>query len=304
MSKYEDKIQNALSYIQDNLENTIVWNDVCKECGISEYHFHRIFSSYMSESPGDFIKRKRMEKAAMYLSCGEKDLSIVDISFLCGYSSQANLSKAFKLYFGVTPGDVIKGEQPKNSKIGKLKSKYGKDFNVKDLYPNPELIKASKDYFKEVLMNVEMRDMAERSVMYMESKSGYVKESIHSTWDSLVEQAMCLPMKREEFEMYGIGHDNPQVTPEEKCRYDACILLEEGVSVGDSVKTKSFPKGKYACFYYKGESADLVQFYLSIYKDWFPKSGFEPGNFPLIEKYLTVSKDSSSIELEVQFLVL
>lgn len=303
MSKYEDKILNALRYIQDNLEYSIVWNDVCKKCGISEYHFHRIFSTYMGESPGSFIKRKRMEKAAVYLSCRGKEMSIVDISLLCGYSSQANFSKAFKLYFGVTAGDVIKGEQPKKSKIGKIKSKYGKDFNVKDLYPNPELIKASKDYFKEVLMKVEMIDMTERTVMYMESKNGYVKESIHATWDSLIEQAICLPIKKEKFEMFGIGHDNPQITPEEKCRYDACILLEDGVTVGSSIKSKALPSGKYACFYFKGESSDLIQFYLSIYKDWFPKSGFEPGDFPLIEKYLTVSKESSSIELEAQFLV-
>jgi len=303
MTKYEDKIQNALKYIQDNLENTIVWNDVCKKCGISEYHFHRIFSSYMSESPGDFIKRKRLEKGACLLSYGEESRSIVDVSLLCGYSSQANFSKAFKLYFGVTPGDVLKGEQPKNSKIGKIKSKYGKDFNVMDLYPNPELIKASKEYFKEVLMNVEMRDITERPVIFMESENGYVKESIHSTWDKLVEQAMCLPMKRENFEMFGIGHDNPQLTPEDKCRYDACILLEDGVTVGSGVKTKTLPAGKYACFYFKGDNSELVQFYLSIYKDWFPKSGYEPGDFPLIEKYLTVSKESSEIELEVQFLV-
>ncbi len=303
MNQYENKILYALKYIQENLEHSFLWNDVAKKCGISEFHFHRIFSTYMGETPGDFIKRKRLERAAMQLIYKSDNMSISDISLACGYSSQANLSKAFKIYFGVTPGDIIKGKNPKNSKIGKIKSKYGKDFNVKDLYPDSELIKASQEYFREVLMKVEIRDIAKRPVMFLESENGYLVESIHKTWDKLVEQAMYLPMKREDFEMYGIGHDNPKITPEDKCRYDACILLEEGIKVANDIKTKDLPAGKYACFYYKGETLKLVQFYLEIYKNWFPKSGYEPGNFPLIEKYITVTKGSSSIELEVQFLL-
>lgn len=303
MNTYEDKIINALKYIQEHLGENLVWNDVSKKCGISEYHFHRIFSTYMGETPGDFIKRKRLEKAALNLAYCLGERSISDIAFLCGYSSQANLSKAFKIYFGVTPGDVIKGIESKNSKIGKIKSKYGKDFNVKDLYPNPELMKANKEQYKEALMNATMRDLEKRTVIYLQSENGYLKEAIHKTWDKLIEKAMYLPMQREQFEMFGLGHDNPQVTPEEKCRYDACVLLEEGIKTGKDYNTQAFPAGKYACFYFKGESTNLAQLYLEIYKNWFPKSGYEPGDFPLIEKYINVSKTSDDIELEVQFLV-
>ncbi|OUR95536.1 hypothetical protein A9Q84_16790 [Halobacteriovorax marinus] len=303
MNEYERKIMASIKYIQDHLEESFNWVEVSRHCGISEFHFHRIFSGYMGETPGDFIKRKRLEKAVCLLAYSKGDTSIAEISLMCGYSTQANLSKAFKIYFGVTPGDVIKGKVSKNSKIGKIKSKYGKDFNVTDLYPDPELIKISLEHYKEVLMNAEIKDIAEREVIYLRSEKGYVKESIHSTWEKLIEKAMYLPMERERFEMFGIGHDNPQITPEDKCRYDACVLLEEGIKVGDDFNVKKFPKGKYACFYFKGDSSKLLQLYLEIYKNWFPKSGFEPGNHPLIEKYITVSKDSEEIELEVQFLV-
>jgi AraC family transcriptional regulator len=302
MNDYEKKIYKALQYIQDNLQSEFNWVDVSKFCGISEFHFHRIFSGYMGETPGDFIKRKRLEKAVLYLAYGCEN-SISEIAYICGYSSQANLSKAFKIYFGVTPGDVIKGVVPKNSKIGKIKSKYGKDFNVVSLYPDPDLIKESQQHYQETLMNVVMRDLEERKVIYLRSKDGYLKESIHSTWDQLVEKAMHLPIQKDSFEMYGIGHDNPQVTPEDKCRYDACIALEDGVKIGNDLNTKSLPKGKYACFYYKGSTEKILQLYLEIYSNWFPKSGYEPGDHPLIEKYINVSKTSDDIEMEVQFLV-
>lgn len=303
MSQYIDKIHKATKYIQENLSSSLNWSEVSKFCGISDYHFHRIFSSYMGETPGDFMKRKRLERAVALLAYSVGERNITDIAHACGYSSQANLSKAFKIYFGVTPGDVIRGDEPKNSKIGKIKSKYGKDFNLVELYPDPELLKASQEHFREVLMNVEMKEFEKRNVIYMKSEKGYLRESIHSTWEQLIEKACYLPMKRENFEMFGIGHDNPQVTPEEKCRYDACILIDDEMEVGENYSTKNFPKGKYACFYYKGENSELLQFYLNIYTNWFPKSGFEPGDFPLIERYITVDKESSEIELEVQFLV-
>ena len=152
-------------------------------------------------------------------------------------------------------------------------------------------------------MNVEIREIAERPVVYMKSENGYILESIHSVWETLIEKASYLPMQKEYFEMFGIGHDNPQVTPEEKCRYDACILIEDGINVGSEFETKNLPAGKYACFHYKGKSSELLQFYLEIYKSWFPKSGYEPGNHPLIERYIKVSKDSDNTELEVQFLL-
>jgi AraC family transcriptional regulator len=303
MNTYEEKILKAISFIQNNLENNLIWNDISKLCGISEFHFHRIFSTYMGETPGEFIKRKRLEKAAMNMVYNSKELPLTEIALICGYSSQANLSKAIKQYFGVTPGEIIKGQGTKNSKIGKIKSKYGKDFSVKELYPNSELEHTRKEYLKESLMNVEIKSMAVRPVIYKSSEKGYLVSSIHKTWDDLIEKACYLPMEKDNFVMYGIGHDNPQITPEEKCRYDACIQIEEGVEVGSDFSTKQLPSGKYACFYFKGHSKDLIQFYLSIYANWFPKSGHEPGDHPLIEHYFDVDKETGDIELEVQFLL-
>jgi AraC family transcriptional regulator len=303
MNPYEDKIFNAISYIQEHLTDDFKWIDVSKKCGISEFHFHRIFTTYMGETPGDFIKRKRLERAAMHMIYNSNEYSLSEIALVCGYSSQANLSKAIKIYFGVTPGEIVKGLEGKNSKIGKIKSKYGKDFNVKELYPNSELDSTSNEFIKDALMKVEIKELEKRAVIFKSSEQGYVNASIHKTWEELIEKASYLPMKRENFLMYGIGHDNPQITPEEKCRYDACIEIENGVEVGNEFLTKDLPEGKYACFYFKGHSKELIQFYLSIYANWFPKSGHEPGDHPLIEHYFDVNKETGDIELEVQFLL-
>ena len=78
------------------------------------------------------------------------NVSLSDIAFDCDYSSQANFSKAFKKYFGVTPGQVMKEENLK-SNLGKIERKYGKEFKIESLYPSKEI--NGDLYIKELKMN-------------------------------------------------------------------------------------------------------------------------------------------------------
>ncbi len=301
-STYEAKIKLAIEIILNRLSSPIFWEEVARECGISYFHFHRIFTSYLHETPGYFISRKRLEKGILMIAYSS-EVSLVDVAFSCGYSSQANFAKAFKKYFGVTPSEVMKGENSKNSKVGKLKSKYGKDFNIESLYPKKEI---NNDlYIKEVKMKFEIKEFEKRKVMYLRSKEGYKRESIFDTWQEISKLAINAGFDIDTVKKYGIGHDNPEVTAEHKCRYDACIELDEGNVAPSKLDITHFPEGSYACFHYRGNSQKLLQFYLDIYKNWFSANGYEPGDFPLIERYIFVDKDNPEvdIELETQFLL-
>jgi AraC family transcriptional regulator len=303
MNSYEDKIKNALLFIESNLSKELHWKEISRHCGISEFHFHRIFSSRMQETPREYIIRRRLEKALGKIAYRCSEINLVDVAFECGYSSQSNFNKAFKAYFGVTPGQVIQGNDPKNSKLGKIKSKYGKDFSIASLYPDQEIIKDHKE--KEKNMKVEIKEFEERNVVYAVSKQGYKQESVFNTWNQLMTSLATLGNPVDTLQVFGVGHDNPQVTPEEKCRYYACVLKEELTSVPNNTLETKFPKGRYACFNYKGPSDKLIQFYLDIYKSWFSNNGEEPGDFPLIENYLFVDKENpgADMEVETQFLL-
>lgn len=303
MNSYENKIKSALMYIEENLSKELNWTDISKYCGISEYHFHRIFSGKMQETPREYIIRRRLEKSLGQIAYRCSDINLVEVALNCGYSSQSNFNKAFKAYFGVTPGQVVEGTDPKNSNLGKIKSRYGKDFSVESLYPDQRIINDHRE--KGESMKVEIKEFEQRDVVYSSSKEGYNPESIHSVWNELMTDLANLGNPVESLNLFGVCHDNPQVTPEDKCRYDACLLKEELSSVPKNSMETSFPKGRYACFYYKGSPEKLLQFYLDIYKSWFPKSGEEPGDFPLLEHYLFVDKENPQADMviETQFLL-
>lgn len=103
-----DKIIKALEIISNNLDKKLDWGQISRDCYISEYHFHRIFTAHMNETPGSYIKKKRLELAETYLKNSNMDLSILDIALKCGYANQASFTKAFKGHFGYTPGSLIK----------------------------------------------------------------------------------------------------------------------------------------------------------------------------------------------------
>ena len=53
------------------------------------------------ETPTDYIKRTRIEKAALLLK-RNKELSATEIARLCGFSSLSLLSRNFRLHFSMT----------------------------------------------------------------------------------------------------------------------------------------------------------------------------------------------------------
>lgn len=98
----------------------------------SVYHFHRIFTGIVGETINDYIARRRLEKAINQLVFNAKS-STTEVAFNNGLSSSANFSKAVKLHFGFSPSEIRNPGKIKNGKIGKISSKYGKDFNRKRL---------------------------------------------------------------------------------------------------------------------------------------------------------------------------
>ena len=55
---------------------------------------------------------------------------------------------------------------------------------------------------------------------------------------------------------YGVTLDDPERTPPEKCRYDACVELPPGLSLPDAPET-TLAGRRYAITHFKGTGADI-----------------------------------------------
>lgn len=87
-------IFNCVKYIANHLESNL---DNKRLAGIADMainSFIRLFTEVMSESPQEYVRRKRIERACQLLSSSQ--LTIKEISNRLGFADQCHFSKVFK----------------------------------------------------------------------------------------------------------------------------------------------------------------------------------------------------------------
>lgn len=300
-AEYVRRINKSLEFIHSHLDKKLSLDEIAAASYFSPFHFHRIFHGFVGETVNDYVSRKRMEKAARTLICSP-ELSIMDVAESGGFSSSANFSKSFKLYFGVSPSQLRDPNAEHDSKIGKIYSKYGKAFSPKDLYSQfvTESQVFDQDKLEKMLMNVKVEDFNERVVAYLTAPKGYELDAIFETWDRIADWARSSGIENEQDKRFAICHDNPMITPTEQCRYDASIEVDNDIQINSPYSKTVIPSGKYAVGYYKGDGDKVSNFYMELYSAWLPNSGFEPDDYPPVAHYLNDSRKDGFVEMEVQ----
>lgn len=297
--EYKARVDRAIQHIENNLDKTISLVEVARVSCYSEYHFHRIFKGIVGETLNDYIVRRRHERAISFLIF-KPDLSITEIALANGFSSSANFSKSIKLYFGFSPTEIRNPDKAKNSKIGKIFSKYGKDFNPTDLYPGSTTKEvATNNQHQETSMKVEVKELDSRRVCTLASTGGFEPDALFEAWDKLIEWAVSHGIQTTDQQRFAFCYDNPTITPIDKCRYKAAIVIDDKIQVNAPFETSEIPQGKYAVLYFKGSPEESLQAQLSIYSDWLPSSGFEPDELPMLEHYLNDAREDGYVEMEI-----
>lgn len=304
-AEYARRIGRALEFINSNLDQTIQLDDIAKASHFSVYHFHRIFHALVGETVNEYVSRKRMEKAVCRL-IKRPASSITEVAEAGGYSSSANFSKAFKHYFGLSPTQLRSGQFDRQdflerSKKGKLYRKYGKAFNPQDLYS--QFVTQSgafdPDKLEDILMKVRLEKLPENPIAFLTSPRGYELDSVYDTWDKINHWAALQGIDDDRQQRFALCYDNPTITPEDKCRYDAAIVIKPEVAISAPCKQSTIPAGQYAVAYYKDVADKITNFITEIYSSWFPNSGYEPDDYPLLFKYLNDSREDDYVEMDV-----
>lgn len=98
---YIDKVEKVINYIEENLEHEITLEDLSRLSFFSKFHFHKIFQGVVGESVMEYIRKRRISKAALKLMY--TDAKIMDIAIEYQFNSQDTFTRAFTRYFNVTP---------------------------------------------------------------------------------------------------------------------------------------------------------------------------------------------------------
>lgn len=98
---YQIYVEQAIAYIQQNIQSNIKVNDIATYIGIDRSYLTNIFKQVTNVSPQEYLVVYRMEMAERLLA--DKDRKISDIANKVGYADPMTFSKMFKKYKGVSP---------------------------------------------------------------------------------------------------------------------------------------------------------------------------------------------------------
>ena len=84
---------------------------------------------------------------------------------------------------------------------------------------------------------------------------------------------------------YGIGLDDPSITPPEKCRYDACVAVPDGFQSAGRASLTTLPGGRYAVAQFKGPSSAIPDAWTRMAREWLPASGLQWDERPCFERF-------------------
>ena len=251
-SDYTKSIQKVMRAIEEELDYITV-EELIRISGYSYYHFHRIFKAYTGESLKKYMKRLQLEKTLQQMQTNQNN--ITQIAIKAGYHMSSSFNKAFKEMFGVNP------------------SEYKKQYALKRVvYPTIRPVRIEKI---EAIQTYSMRHIG-------------TYENIDTPIEKIVSYAIKNQLMSENFTLLTIPHDNPDVTNEEKLRFDICIKNIKEIDLGKTewLTKKTISGGKYAVFLHTGNPVALIDVYNSIFGNWLYSSDIILRDEPIFQKFL------------------
>ncbi|MFC4403796.1 AraC family transcriptional regulator [Gracilibacillus xinjiangensis] len=84
--------------------------------------------------------------------------------------------------------------------------------------------------------------------------------------------------------IFGIAQDNPETTPPEKCRYDACVVISEEQTIDQSLSEGVLDGGTYLVCKIEHTAAAVQQAWGDIIP-FAKKNGYQIEQKPILERY-------------------
>nr|WP_298373728.1 AraC family transcriptional regulator [uncultured Halomonas sp.] len=108
-----ERLARIKDYIEANLGGGISLATLANIACLSSSHFSRTFKLATGASPLRYVIGRRVERAKLLLP--QRELSIAQVAFDCGFSSQSHLTRTFHDLTGITPAVFKKQAQPRRT---------------------------------------------------------------------------------------------------------------------------------------------------------------------------------------------
>lgn len=101
-----EALKKAISFIRLNYHSDITIQEIALQTEVGERYLRKLFTQYLNLSPLEYLNQIRINKAIELFR--NTNLSVKEVSFMCGFQSPQYFSRVFKQQMGITPREVTK----------------------------------------------------------------------------------------------------------------------------------------------------------------------------------------------------
>ncbi len=271
-----ERLNSAINYIEENITEEIDFEAISKITLCSSYHFQRIFA-YMADIPlSEYIRRRKMSRAAIDLQDGKS--KVIDISLKYGYDSPTAFNRAFQRVHGIAPSEVrgsghsLKAYPPISFKIS-IKGDSAMDYRIE-----------KKGAFRIVGISAPLEKEIEKNFEVVPAMWGQAAQN------GTIEKLATL-MDGDLKGLLGVSSCNEEAD----WKYYIAVASNQVVDMG--MEECVIPEATWAIFPGKGTNLSIQELERRIVTEWLPTSGYEYGNAPDIEVYISPNPEDAVYEV-------
>ncbi len=284
--EYARRLNAALDYVDRNLGEDIPLGKLAAVACFSSFHFHRLFTAFVGEPPAEYIRRLRLERAAIRLTT-DPATPVTEIALGCGFSTSALFCRLFRARFGMTPTAWRRGGHEK-SKNGQQVRKGGKDGASRPSYHWPGRTEfPDRRHTMTKKPRIRIEDVPPWRIAFVKHMKGYEDSAgIGDAFETLFCWAGPRGFMGPDAKVLGLSLDSPDVTPKDKCRYYAAVVVNDRAEPDGRVGIMDLRPGQYAVGRFEGGRDIFKKAYAHMFGEWLPRSGWQPDDAPAFECYV------------------
>ncbi|SDI05240.1 AraC family transcriptional regulator [Paraburkholderia phenazinium] len=229
------RIARAIRFME---QGSVQLKDVAEHVGLSLFHFQRYFKDVMGESPAVYLRRVRLDEAAV--SLWNNDLHVIELAFTAGYASHEAFVRAFYRQFGLVPTQYRVFSRRASSQ------------------PQPE--------DRARAQSVRVNQLQSLPLLAARFYGPYANIEAHWKRFATVLREAGLPL--EKLQAVGIAYDSPEITPNELIRYD-CAIVDTGFDPkGAPLTALKIPAATYAMLEHQAPYQEIFATYRVLSITW------------------------------------
>lgn len=278
-SRHDEAVLPVLVYCEEHLEEPLTLADLAQVAGFSPHHFHRVFRHVTGETPKEYLRRLRLERAVYRMKVSPDN--VLRIALDSGFATHETFTRAFVRRFDISPSEFRAVLKEYRAVVDGM------------------LASETFDGFTDETPLTLRFDMQKTPVTVQRAPGRHLLFARHygyehliapgrtflSLWDDLFAFADQHGIDYSPDVLIGITHDDPYVTDEPRIRFDAGIQVSEPHRPSHPFGYRWLPPQLCVVRSHSGGLEQIAKTFATIGVDWLPSRGYGLATAPPFEVY-------------------